>query len=61
MLTNVNVQALTVEAALTGRREHVYQAALLDPHTAAALDPQQICVMVDELIAAHGAWLPPLE
>ena len=36
--TNINVQALTVEAALTGQREHVYHAAMLDPHTAAELD-----------------------
>jgi alpha-galactosidase len=36
--TNVNVQKLTVEAALTGRREHIYHAAMLDPHTAAELD-----------------------
>ena len=40
--TNVNVQELTVEAALTGKREHIIQAALLDPHTAAELDPDQI-------------------
>ena len=38
MQTNVNVQTLTVEALLTGRREHVYHAAMLDPHTAAELD-----------------------
>lgn len=38
MQTNINVQALTVEATLTGRREHIYPAALLDPHTAAELD-----------------------
>lgn len=56
--TNVNVQALTVEAALTRKREHIYHAALLDPHTAAELDPEQICILVDELIAAHGNWLP---
>ncbi len=60
MQTNVNVQALTVEAALTGKREHVYQAAMLDPHTAAELDPEQIVTLVDELIAAHGELLPPL-
>jgi alpha-galactosidase len=59
MMTNVNVQSLTVEAALTGRREHIYHAALLDPHTAAELDPEQIYALVDELIAAHGDWLPP--
>ena len=58
MLTNVNVQSLTVEAALTGRREHIYHAAMLDPHTAAELDPEQIYALVDDLIAAHGDWLP---
>jgi alpha-galactosidase len=56
--TNVNVQSLTVEAALTGKREHVYQAAMLDPHTAAELDLDQIVALVDDLIEAHGAWLP---
>jgi alpha-galactosidase len=57
--TNINVQALTVEAALTGKRERIYQAAMLDPHTAAELDLEQIWALVDELIEAHGAWLPP--
>jgi len=58
--TNVNVQSLAVEAALTGKREHVYHAAMLDPHTAAELTLDQIWAMVDELIAAHGDYLPPL-
>lgn len=58
MQTNINVQALTVEAALTGKREHVYHAAMLDPHTAAELSLDQIWAMVDDLIAAHGEWLP---
>jgi alpha-galactosidase len=58
MQTNVNVQALTVEAALTGKREHIYHAAMLDPHTAAELDLDQIHALVDDLIAAHGEWLP---
>ncbi len=58
MQTNVNVQALTVEAALTGKREHIYHAAMLDPHTAAELDLAQIWALVDDLIAAHGEWLP---
>ena len=49
---------MTVEAALTGKREHVYQAALLDPHTAAELDPEQVVALVDDLLAAHGGWLP---
>jgi alpha-galactosidase len=54
MQTNVNVQGLTVEAALTGKREHIYHAAMLDPHTAAELDLEQIWGLVDDLIAAHG-------
>jgi alpha-galactosidase len=58
MQTNINVQALTVEAALTGDREHIYHAAMLDPHTAAELDLAQIWALVDDLIAAHGDWLP---
>ena len=58
MQTNINVQGLTVEAALTGKREHIYHAAMLDPHTAAELDLAQIWALVDDLIAAHGAWLP---
>ena len=49
MQTNINVQALTVEAALTGKREHVYHAAMLDPHTAAELDLNQIWRLVDDL------------
>ncbi|MBI1279397.1 MAG: alpha-galactosidase [Anaerolineaceae bacterium] len=58
MQTNVNVQSLTVEAALTGKREHIYHAAMLDPHTAAELSLEQIWNLVDDLIAAHGDWLP---
>ena len=58
MQTNVNVQALTVEAALTRKREHIYHAAMLDPHTGAELDLDQIWALVDDLIAAHGDWLP---
>ncbi len=58
MQTNINVQALTVEAALTGKREHIYHAAMLDPHTAAELDLDQIVALVDDLIEAHGDWLP---
>lgn len=58
MQTNINVQALTVEAALTGKREHIYHAAMLDPHTAAELPLDEIWALVDDLIAAHGDWLP---
>jgi alpha-galactosidase len=56
--TNVNVQELTVAAAITGKRDYIYQAALLDPHTSAELSPDQIWHMVDDLIAAHGSLLP---
>jgi alpha-galactosidase len=58
MQTNINVQALTVEAAVTGKREHIYHAAMVDPHTAAELDLDQIWSLVDDLIEAHGEWLP---
>ena len=58
MQTNINVQALTVEAALTRKRQHIYHAAMLDPHTAAELSLDQIWSLVDELIAAHGDMLP---
>jgi alpha-galactosidase len=56
--TNINVQELTVAALMTERREHIYQAAMMDPHTAAELDLDQIWALVDELIRAHGTWLP---
>jgi alpha-galactosidase len=58
MQTNVNVQMLTVEAALTGKREHIYHAAMLDPHTAAELNLEQIHALVDDLIEAHSDRLP---
>jgi alpha-galactosidase len=61
MQTNINVQALTVEAALTGKRAHIYHAAMLDPHTAAELDLDQIWHLVDDLIEALGDWLPAFE
>ena len=56
--TNINVQLLTIEAALTGKREHIYQAAMLDPHTAAELSVDDIVALCDDLIAAHGNLLP---
>lgn len=56
--TNINVQSLVVEAALTRKREHIYHAAMLDPHTAAELSLDQIWSLVDELIEAHGDMLP---
>ena len=59
MQTNINVQALTVEALVTGNRDHVYHAAMLDPHTAAELDLDTIWRMVDDLLDAHGDMIPP--
>jgi alpha-galactosidase len=58
MQTNINVQSLTVEAALTQKRDHIYHAAMLDPHTSAELSLDDIWAMVDELIDAHGDFLP---
>src|SRR6185437_1813961 len=49
---------LTVEALLTENKEHIYHAAMMDPHTAAELDLDQIWALVDRLIEAHGQWLP---
>jgi alpha-galactosidase len=54
MRTNINVQELTVEAALTENQDHVYHAAMLDPHTAAELSLGQIHNLVDQLLEAHG-------
>lgn len=56
--TNINVQELTVQALMTENREHIFHAAMMDPHTAAELDLQQIWDLVDALLAAHGGWLP---
>ncbi len=57
-LTNISPQLLTIEAAYTHKREHVYQAAMLDPHTASELDIDTIKKMVDELLEAHKDFLP---
>ena len=57
-MTNINVQLLTIEAAVTKKKEHIYHAAMLDPHTAAELDIDTIKAMVDDLIEAHGDYLP---
>ncbi len=57
-MTNVNVQLLTIEAAATLKKEHIYQAAMLDPHTGSELDIDTIKKMVDDLIDAHGDFLP---
>ena len=58
MRTNINVQELTVAALIEENREHIYHAAMMDPHTAAELDLDQIWTLVDDLLASHDAWLP---
>ena len=55
--THVNVHLLTIEAAATKKREHIYHAAMLEPHTAAELSLDDIIRLVDDLIEAHGSWL----
>jgi len=56
--TNVNTQLLTIEAALTRRKDTAYQAAMLDPHTAAELPLDQIRALCDDLFTAHADYLP---
>ena len=57
-MTHINVHLITIEAARSKKREHIYHAVMLDPHTAAELSLDDIRSMVDELIDAHGDWLP---
>ena len=58
MCPNINVQELTVKALVAQDRQYIYHAATLDPHTGAELDLEQIWQMVDDLLDAHGDWLP---
>lgn len=60
-MTNINVQLLTVEAFVTKKKSHIYQAAMLDPHTGSELDIDTIVKMVDDLIDTHGSWLPKFD
>ncbi|WP_079479189.1 alpha-glucosidase/alpha-galactosidase [Halobacillus salinus] len=56
--TNINTQLMTIQAAMSGKREHIYQAAMLDPHTSSELSMDDIVSLCDDLIEAHGPWLP---
>ena len=58
MQTNINVQLLTAEAALTQKKDLIYQAAMLDPHTGSELSIKEIYSLVDELLFAHKDFLP---
>lgn len=55
--TNINVQELAIEAALTHKREHIYHAAMLDPHTAAELSIPDIIALCDEMIESNAGWI----
>ena len=57
-MRQISVHQLVVDAALTGKKEYIYQAALLDPHASADLTIDEIRNLVDDLIEAHGEWLP---
>jgi len=57
-MTHINVHLITIEAAVTKKKEHIYHAAILDPHTAAELSLDDIIKMTDELLEAHKTWLP---
>ena len=57
-MTNINPQLLTIEAAVTKKKEHIYQAAMLDPHTSSELSIDDIVKMCDELLEAEKDWLP---
>ena len=57
-MRQISVHQLVVDAALTGKKEYIYQAALLDPHASADLTIDEIRSLVDDLIEAHGHWLP---
>ena len=56
--TNINVQLMTIEAARTLKKDCIYQAVMLDPHTSSELSIDDIVAMCDDLIEAHGDWLP---
>ena len=57
-MTNINVQLLTIEAAVTKKKEHIYHAAMLEPHTSSELSIDDIVHLCDDLIEAHGDYLP---
>ncbi|PHR62058.1 MAG: alpha-glucosidase/alpha-galactosidase [Robiginitomaculum sp.] len=58
MRSNINVQELTVSALINENVDNIYHAAMMDPHTGAELDLEQIWAMVDDMRDAHGEWLP---
>ena len=59
--SNINVQLLTIEAARIHKKDYIYQAALMDPHTSSELDMDDTVALCDALIEAHGDWLEKYE
>ena len=57
-LRQISVHQLVVDAALTGKKDCIYQAALLDPRCSSELTIDETRNLVDDMIAAHGDWLP---
>lgn len=57
-MTTINVQLLTIEAAVTLKKDHIYQAVMMDPHASSELTIDEIVAMCDELIEEHGDWMP---
>jgi alpha-galactosidase len=60
-MSNIMVQQAAVKAALTGQKDLVYHAVLLDPNTASVCSPEEIRQMVDEMLTAEQKWLPSLK
>ncbi|MBR4540182.1 MAG: alpha-glucosidase/alpha-galactosidase [Clostridia bacterium] len=56
--TNINVQLLTIQAAVTLKKDYIYQAAMMDPHCQSELSIDDIVALCDDLIEAHKGWLP---
>ena len=56
--TNINVQELVVDALIRENRESVCHATMLDPHTGAELDLDELKNLINDLILAHGDWMP---
>lgn len=57
-LRQISVHQVAVDAALTGKKDYIYQAAMLDPHASSELTIDEIRALVDDMIEAHGDWLP---
>ncbi len=60
-MTNINVQRLAVEAAVSGDPEHLVHACALDPLTAAVLTLKEIREMTAEMLESQKQWLPQFE